>query len=96
MVHRSSLVAVAVLAAIGLAACSATSQRSQDRGYAWARTDGTIISGNPALLEQARRDIAHCQAATKATDVSMKACMLDRGYHFVALKPGDPSTNLDL
>jgi hypothetical protein len=53
-------------------------------GFAWARSDGQRIAGNPELTERAQADIAACQAETPpraASGVPGEACMRSRGYY---------------
>jgi hypothetical protein len=73
---------------------SACSTRNRERltaepppaptSFAWARSDGQRIAGNPELTENAQSDIAACQAETPpqaARGVPGEACMRTRGYY---------------
>jgi hypothetical protein len=53
-------------------------------GFAWARSDGQRMAGNPELTEKAQADIAACQAETPPQaprGVPGEGCMRARGYY---------------
>src|SRR3954468_10194284 len=53
-------------------------------GFAWARSDGQRMAGNPELTGQAQADIAACGAETPpraARGVPGEECMRARGYY---------------
>src|SRR5215207_1131741 len=52
--------------------------------YAWARSDGQRMAGNPDLIADAQADIAACQAEAPpraAQGVPGEPCMRERGYY---------------
>ena len=52
--------------------------------YAWARSDGQRMVGNPDLIADAQADIAECQAEAPpraAQGVPGEPCMHERGYY---------------
>jgi hypothetical protein len=52
--------------------------------YAWARSDGQRMTGNPNLIADAQADIAACQAEAPpraAQGVPGEPCMRERGYY---------------
>ena len=52
--------------------------------YAWARSDGQRMAGNPDLIADAQADIAACQAEAPpraAKGVPGEPCMRERGYY---------------
>ena len=53
-------------------------------GFAWARSDGQRMAGNPDLIAKAQADIAACQAEAPpraAKGVPGEPCMRERGYY---------------
>src|SRR6476660_4582243 len=53
-------------------------------GFAWARSDGQRMAGNPELTGQAHADIAECQAEAPPRapwGVPGEPCMRERGYY---------------
>ena len=87
----------ACLMLLVLVGCSRSSERStavQGRpavppagpsvSFAWARSDGQRMAGNPDLIAQAQADIAECQAEAPpraAKGVPGEPCMRERGYY---------------
>ena len=52
--------------------------------FAWARSDGQRMAGNPDLVATAQADIAACQAEAPpraAKGVPGEPCMRERGYY---------------
>ena len=52
--------------------------------FAWARSDGQRMAGNPELIGQAQADIAECQAEAPPRaprGVLGEPCMRERGYY---------------
>jgi hypothetical protein len=52
--------------------------------FAWARSDGQRMAGNPDLIAHAQADIAACQAEAPpraAKGVPGEPCMRERGYY---------------
>ena len=52
--------------------------------FAWARSDGQRMAGNPDLIAEAQADIAECQAEAPpraAQEVPGEPCMRERGYY---------------
>src|SRR5215218_6952352 len=88
---------LACLVLLVLVGCSRSSERTaavQGRtaappagpsaNFAWARSDGQRIAGNPDLVGQAQADIAECQAEAPpraAKGVPGEPCMRERGYY---------------
>ena len=87
----------ACLMLLVLVGCSRSSERStavQGRpavppaapsaSFAWARSDGQRMAGNPDLIAKAQADIADCQAEAPpraAKGVPGEPCMRERGYY---------------
>jgi len=88
---------LACLVLLVLVGCSRSSERTAavpgpaaaplagpSASFAWARSDGQRMAGNPDLVAQAQADIADCQAEAPpraAKGVSGEPCMRERGYY---------------
>jgi len=87
----------ACLVLLALVGCSRSAERSTAvpapvavsptgprASFAWARSDGQRMAGNPDLIEQAQADIAECQAEAPpraVKGVPGEPCMRERGYY---------------
>ena len=92
----------ACLMLLVLVGCSRSSERSTaahgrpaappagpSASFAWARSDGQRMAGDPDLIAQAQADIAECQAEAPpraAKGVPGEPCMRERGYY---IRPAD-------
>ena len=87
----------ACLVLLVLVGCSRSSERTRavsgpaaappagpSASFAWARSDGQRMAGNPDLIAKAQADIADCQAEAPpraVKGVPGEPCMRERGYY---------------